>query len=313
MKQTDKDILRKTLRHYIDLEYYANGINDDEMMLLEELGDDCKGIISAQNGITTKDAYALVYRMIKDKVDSFSTGLEERLENEAGNIVSKEKDFLSKLYGAAITVGAISVSKVLFTPLDGKDTLHSFVERSKKNILRSYDTALRAGYMFGQSSDSINEQATRNLRQPISGISSGIRTAIPSFAKQTDRIVFLQNNLEVMWVATLDGSQCLLCTALNGIVYKDSSLVPTYPAHNNCRCLILPSKSVGDKIPTYEEYIESLSDEEQYHVLGKNRYELYKSNQLTLRQFINNGRVLRLDELDLPENLSLKVTGDLFG
>ncbi len=119
----------------------------------------------------------------------------------------------------------------------------------------------------------------------------------------------MQNSLEVTWVSTLDGRQCLLCTSLNGTTYKNPSLVPTYPAHNNCRCVIIPSKEVGEKIPTYEEYIESLSDEEQQHVLGKNRYELYKNNQLTLRQFINNGRVLRLDELDLPKNLSLKITG----
>lgn len=309
MRQNYSDILKKTLLHYIDLEYCANGINDDVLILWEELGDECSELISAQNGISTKDAYALVYRMIKEKVESFGTELEERLKEEANAVSSKETEFLSGLYGASLSVGAVSLSKILFTPIDGRDTLQSFVDRSKKNILRSYDTALRSGYMFGQSSDSINEQTLRNLKQPINGMSSGIKTVIPSFAKQTDRIVFLQNNLEVTWVSTLDGRQCLLCTSLNGTTYKNPSLVPTYPAHNNCRCVIIPSKEIGDKIPTYEEYIESLSDEEQYHVLGKNRYELYKNNQLTLRQFINNGRVLRLDELDLPKNLSLKITG----
>lgn len=309
MRQNYSDILKKTLLHYIDLEYCANGINDDVLILWEELGDECSELISAQNGISSKDAYALVYRMIKEKVESFGTELEERLKEEANAVSSKETEFLSGLYGASLSVGAVSLSKILFTPIDGRDTLQSFVDRSKKNILRSYDTALRSGYMFGQSSDSINEQTLRNLKQPINGMSSGIKTAIPSFAKQTDRIVFLQNNLEVTWVSTLDGRQCLLCTSLNGTTYKNPSLVPTYPAHSNCRCVIIPSKEIGDKIPTYEEYIESLSDEEQYHVLGKNRYELYKNNQLTLRQFINNGRVLRLDELDLPKNLSLKITG----
>lgn len=309
MKKNNKDIIKKTLRHYIDLEYYANAVNEDIQILLEELGNECKELISEQNGINTKDAYSLVYRIIKEKVESFGIEFEERLKQEASAVTSKEKDFLSKLYGAALSIGAISLSKILFTPIDGKDTLQSFVERSKKNILRSYDTALRSGYMFGQSSSNINEQIERNLKQPVNGISSGIKTAIPSFAKQTDRIIFLQNNLEVTWVATLDGNQCLLCTSLNGTTYKNPSLVPTYPAHNNCRCVIIPSKEVGEKIPTYEEYIESLSNDEQYHVLGKNRYELYKNNQLTLRQFINNGRVLRLDELDLPKNLSLKITG----
>ena len=305
MKQTYSDILKKTLSHTIELEYYANGVNDDILILWEELGDECKGLISAQNGISTKDAYALVYRMIKEKVESFGTELEERLKEEASAVSTKETEFLSGLYGAALSVGSVSLSKILFTPIDGRDTLQSFVERSKKNILRSYDTALRSGYMFGQSSDSINEQVARNLKQPINGMSSGIKTVIPSFAKQTDRIVFLQNSLEVTWVSTLDGRQCLLCTSLNGTTYKNPSLVPTYPAHDNCRCVIIPSKEIGEKIPTYEEYIESLSDEEQYHVLGKNRYELYKNNQLTLRQFINNGRILRLDELDLPDKEKL--------
>ena len=52
-------------------------------------------------------------------------------------------------------------------------------------------------------------------------------------------------------------------------------------------------------MPTYEEYLEDLTEEEQYHILGKNRYDLWKNQGVHLNKFINNGKKLRLDEIDV--------------
>lgn len=297
MAKSDNNILKKTLRHYIDLEYYANGVDEEIQELLEILLKECDVIISSQDSYSTKNAYSLAYKAIKEKVDEFGKELEERLEKEADVVKDIETDFLSKLYGSALAIGGLTLSKLLFTPIDGRDTTKQFVERTIKNILRSYDTSIRAGYLFGQNSDDIKAQTATKLKQITKGVRSGIRTAIPSYAKTTDNIIFLNNNTEVVYCAVLDGRTCIVCGNNHGLHFKSIATAPLLPIHCGCRCCYILASAVTEPIPTYEEYIESLSDEEQYHILGKNRYEMWKNYNIKLNQFVNNGTKLTLNEL----------------
>lgn len=291
------DKLKKTLKHYIDLEGYANTVDDDLIILYEELGKEAEGIIGSQTGYGTKDAYALVMRMIKEKVSSFCEQLEERLNKEVDNVKEKELSFLKTLY-PALVINEIATSKVLFAPIDNRDTVTQFVERTKKNIIRSYDNALRSGYLFGQSSQDVKTMAENNLKQIERGMESGIKTAVPSFAKTTDRIVFLQNKKEVVYCATLDGRTCITCGSMNGLRFKSISEAPTVPQHCMCRCILIPENEEPEEMPTYEEFLNTLSDEEQKEILGKSRYEMWKNDGIKLEKFINNGRKLRLDEIE---------------
>lgn len=297
MAKSDNDILKRTLRHYIDLEYYANGVDEEIQELLEILLKECDAIISSQDSYNTKSAYSLSYKAIKEKVDVFGKELEERLGEEAGIVKDIETDFLSELYGPALAVGGITLSKLLFAPIDGRDTTKQFVERTIKNILRSYDTSMRAGYLFGQNSDDIKTQTANKLKQVARGIQSGLRTAIPSYAKTTDNIIFLNNNTEVVYCAVLDGRTCIVCGNNHALHFKSIATAPLLPIHCGCRCCYILASAVTEPMPTYEEYIESLSDEEQYHILGKNRYEMWKNYSIKLNQFVNNGMKLTLDEL----------------
>lgn len=303
------DITRKTLRHYIDLEFYANGVDADLQALLDEVTTDCEEVIESQKSYSTKDGYSLAYRAIKEKIESFGAALDERLEKEAGTVKENEEKFLKGLYGAALAVTAVPLSKVLFAPVDGKDTAKTFAERAKKNLIRTYDTALRSGYIFAKPSNDIISQARAALPQIKRGIQAGIQTAVPAAAKTTDSIIFAANALEVVWCITLDGNVCLECASLSGQHFKSMSDAPSLPRHNRCRCVLLPAAMISEPLPSYQEFIESLPEDEQKQVLGKNRYELYKNGQVSLKQFLNNGKILRLDELNLPETLSLKNTG----
>lgn len=307
------DITKKTLKHYIDLEFYANGVDADLQALLDEVTTDCEEVIESQESYSTKDGYSVAYRAIKEKIESFGDALEERLEKEAGAVKENEEKFLKGLYGAALAVAAVPLSKVLFAPADGRDTVKTFAERAKKNLLRTYDTALRSGYIFAKPSKDISSQAKAALPQIKRGIQAGIQTAIPAAAKTTDSIIFAANALEVVWCTTLDGNVCLECASLSGQHFKSMSDAPSLPRHNRCRCVLLPAAMVSEPLPSYQEFIESLSEDEQRQVLGKNRYELYKSGQVSLKQFLNNGKVLRIDELKKSvENPSLKNSKKLY-
>ena len=296
MTEEENKTLKRTLRHYLDLECYANGVDADMQDLLNELIAECDKIIESHSSYSTKDAYNIVIKAIKEKVAAFTEQLEDRMEAEAEFVKNNELDFLENLYDPALAIGAVSAAKLLFSPIDGRDTTEQFVERTQKNIIRSYDTSMRTGYLFGQSSKDIKAQAAEKMKQISRGMQRAIRTAIPSYAKTTDNIVFLKNNAEVIYCATLDGHTCIVCGNNHSLHFKSISVAPSLPIHCNCRCVYILASAVTEPMPTYQEYIESLSDEEQYHILGKSRYEYFKQG-VPLERFVNNGTKLTLDEL----------------
>lgn len=291
------DILKETLKHYVDLDMYANYVIEAMMEEYNLSYAECAHILLSSDYYNTKTDYTLAYNAIKESVNEFSDKLSQRLEEEAKNVSQIETSFLEKMYKGILTVSAVSLTKTLFMPIDGRDTTKTFVERTKKNILRSYDTALRSGYIFGQSSSEVKQSADKALNQTVRGMKSGIETAIPSYAKSTDKIVFLQNNAEVTWVSTLDGRTCINCASLSGLTFKSITEAPFVPQHNLCRCILIPSSQVSGPVPDFEGFINSLEEDEQIHVLGKNRYELWKEYDIPLEKFLNNGEKIPLKEL----------------
>lgn len=318
MKRDNNEILKKTLKHYVDLEFYANGVDLDVQDLFSELKTKCDAYIESQKSYNTKDSYNLTYKAIKELVEEFGRKLQERMEEEAALVMQLEEEFLDNLYNkketkkegsvakkVALTIGGVTLSKLLFAPIDGRDTTKQFVERTTKNILRSYDMPMRSGYLFGQSAEDIKTQAKNQLKQVSRGMGNAIKTAIPSYAKTTDKIIFINNNLEVVWVATLDGRTCIQCASLSGIHFKSAALAPS--THILCRCILIPLKDITEPIPDYEEFIESLSEEDQEQVLGKSRYEMYK-NGVSLERFINNGSIKTVKELKSELSIKSELT-----
>lgn len=331
----DNDKLKKILLHYINLEYYANGLDEEFSNLLSELEERCKKAITAYKNINTKSTYTTLMKVIKEEVDKFKDELRQRLEEEAEIIMQNELTFLDETYNKEsyenedyqdddeeleddedeegpdniekaknerrnkrllLTLGGITVSKILFSPIDGRDTTEQFVERIGKNIKQSFEAPLRSGYIFGRSAEDVTEQIDKSMAQVERGMSNGIKTAIPSYAKTTDKIVFIQNNKEVTWVSILDGKTCIVCAELNEMKFKSAAEAPT--THTLCRCTLILSSEITEELPTYEEFLNSLPEEEQKEILGKSRYEMWKNDGIKLERFVNNGRKLRLDEID---------------
>ena len=332
------ETLKKTLRHYIDLEYYANGVDEELQTLLEELIRECNKIIDSQPSYNTKAQYNVAYKLIKEKITEFGLMLYERLEEEAELTMKEEEGFLKSLYSEeeteillqkenngdeseeseesdednegnedneddetdstnlALTFAGISLARILFAPIDGRDTAKQFAERTQKNILSAYDNSLRSGYLFGQKSEDIKNQINGKMKQISNGMQAGIQTAIPSFAKTTDRIFFLNNKTEVVYCAVLDGRTCIVCGNDNGLHFKSISEAPSLPRHARCRCCYLKASEVKEPLPTYEEYIDSLTDKEQNDILGEARYKYHKQG-VSLERFVNNGKKLTLAEL----------------
>lgn len=300
MKQNE--ILKKTLLHYINLEYYANGIDEEFQTLLKELEERCKKVILSQETLNTKTNYSLMYKVVKEEVEAFRKELEERLDEETERIMNEEVEFLDKTYntkGNTVlkVLGGVTAARLLFAPVAGNETTKVFTEKTAKNILNAYDTSLRSGYLFGQQTGDISSQISNKLSQVSKGMSNGIKTAIPSYAKTTDRIIFLNNEVEVTWVATLDGRTCINCGSLSGMRFKSIAKAPSNPLHWLCRCVLIASDKLTEPVPEFEEFVESLSEEEQKQVLGANRFNLWKEYGVQLKSFLNNGKVISWEEL----------------
>lgn len=297
------EILKETLLHYINLEYYANEIDEEFQTLLEELEDRCAYALSSMETVNTKTAYTAIMRVIKEEVDGFEKKLEDRLEEEAQIIMDQELNFLDETYnsrgginGTLLALSAIPLSRLLFAPVVGNDSLKQFSERTGKNITQSYDRAMRSGYLFGQNTNDLINNTKNSLKQVSRGMQNGIRTVIPSIAKTTDRIIFLNNNVEVVWVTTLDGSACLTCSSLSGLHFKSIADAPGTP-HPLCRCQLIAADKVEEPIPDFREFIEELDEDEQKHVLGVERFKLWKQYDVSLDKFLNNGAVMTNEEL----------------
>ena len=296
----DNEILKETLLNYINLEYYANELDEEFQTLFKELEKRCTQAILSQTSINTKNVYSFIDKIVKEESEKFRKELEERLDFIAEEIMNRELDFLDKTYNKPIEknnnvnwnkliLSGVTLSKILFAPIDNRDTTKDFVLRTQKNITNAYETSLRNGYVFGKNTNDICTDISNKLKQVSRGMQNGIRTAIPSYAKTTDKIVFLNNDIEVVWCSTLDGRTCLSCSALSGLHFKSIADAPAAPLHNLCRCVCLPVSAVNEPVPEFKDFIEMLDEEDQKKVLGVNRFNLWKDYNVSLNKFINNG------------------------
>lgn len=122
------------------------------------------------------------------------------------------------------------------------------------------------------------------------------------------------------WVATLDGKTSSICQALDGRTFpRGEGIHP--PAHPRCRsgrmpiipslrALDVPGRDVlpssvqeaydgkGPQVLTYERWLRERSVRFQRRVLGKSRFELWRTGRISLDRFVNDqNKVLTLDEL----------------
>ena len=291
------------LKRYIDIEAYADGEAEKALELLEECEGDLDDIILSVPDYHTKAAVSEAESEIKKRTSALSTALSALAIGAAVGVAVKQAKWLSKLYGFDETPDDFN-SFVKFTPYNGKDTIQSASDRLARSVRTAYSSAVRSAWAFGGSSEGAVETAGRQKKSFENSVMSDFETSIPSFAKFADLRTYEANSERIRGYrccATLDGRTCVVCGDYHGLFFADRVKAPDYPLHNRCRCVLIAEVD-GEpdvELPTYQEFIDGLSDEEQREVLGKARYELYKNGDVKLDQFVKNGRKLRLDELDV--------------
>ena len=215
-------------------------------------------------------------------------------------------------------------------------TMQQFIKGWADNKLHRFNNALKLGFIQGKGVEDIARGlfGTRAL-QYTDGLANmsrreirtGVRTAINHFS-QTAREETYKANEEfvkgIQWVSTLDARTTLICIGLDGkIDLLDESVMELNgqrpPAHFNCRSTTVPvlkslkelglserefststRASMNGQVSakeTYSTWFAKQDEKFQKSVLGKGRYELYKSGEIKLDGFADNGRTITLAQL----------------
>lgn len=214
-----------------------------------------------------------------------------------------------------------------FAPIAKSMTFQSYLESIEYGLYNTWDSYLRTGYLTGEPTKNIvrkvigtvvdkkvlEQGAIQTLRNSVY---ANTRTVLQSFATETRNKVYEQNeNLfgdnkgyKYEYLATLDTRTCMVCGELDGKRFKTLKEVPKTPQHIGCRCLVIPSIDIENEYRasvdgvvksgvSYEEWLESQSEEVKKDVLGISRYNIYKKGN-PIKTFVDNGKILTLDELN---------------
>lgn len=140
-----------------------------------------------------------------------------------------------------------------------------------------------------------NNQVERAAETQVNGVSNNAQAAVyESAGIKKDE-----------WVAVLDHRTCQICGSLDGRRFEVGKGT-TAPVHPRCRCLRVPV-SAGSEIKTrYVDWFERRTETAKRSILGATRYDLYKSGELELNEFVNDRtqKLYTIDELNDIYNIS---------
>lgn len=229
-------------------------------------------------------------------------------------------------------------NSALFKPIDTTYamTYQSYLNGIENGLYNAWDVSVRTGYLLGQTTNEIvrnvlggvsqidklkKDGTIKSLRNSIY---SNTRTVLQSLANETRTMIFEENEKyfsddenRYEYLATLDNRTCLVCGSLDGSLFKNIRDVKyQLPKHRGCRCIVLPYFEIeGDKKSskngyvdskvTFNDWLKEQDKETQLDVLGRTRFELFKNGE-DIGQFVDNGKVLKLSDLEKSLNQNSK-------
>lgn len=336
------------IKYAIDFERYKNGQANEVTDMIDNANRSIAKYIRQTDSVYTKARY----KEIAKKLNEVSKALKEKVgENididgvieyelkKQKKILDEAKPYLPKIKGGEINFLYPSLEQIktaaLFKPVDTKYglTYQSYLEGIENGLYNIWDSAIRTGYLTGQSTQKIVSNVLGGLTPQTKMIKQGMinsyrnavyantRTVLQSFANETMNRVYEENEkylgdtapdgekYKYEYLSTLDNRVCIICGELSGKLYKELKDVPQLPQHRGCRCVILPylniegetraSKDGYIKDVTFDKWLSEQDVKTQKEVLGASRYQIYKVGQAEGKevQFSNNGSVKNLPEL----------------
>lgn len=300
------DYFDELLLHQIKSIFYSNyeaeiAISDLEELIIE-IEERLKSIKSIHSVRNANEYLAELEELIADYIDEYET----HMKMVATSISEKESNWYAALILGVYALNVVIPEKldknISLIPYSTTNTIKSFASSMKQKLNNTVKNSLNTGVFWGYGGD----QLVENIEKPLDSIKRSISTEtqemVQSFVKVTQRQIQKENKkifTGYKWCSILNSRTCELCAELNGTVYKDISTVPFIPVHYKCRCSTISfiQEEAEPDWDSFSSWVENLDEEDQLDVLGRKRFDLWKSGELEITDFVNDGRKIKLKDL----------------
>ena len=292
------------LKHAIACERYGNNTKEKVLKLLRLLYKEIEDILRRTTNISSKKKYEEVFKEIKECLTDYKTSTLSILEKAQEIIVDSETSWLSDILAdiGSVVIPASLASTVRFSPVSTAVNAEEMVKQSVYKLERQINVALRST-LIAQNDTELVIDALNNSKKAIERqIENDVIAHNETSFKVVDYLMYRANKTKVTYCSILDDRTCIECGEYNGMEF-DPKEAPLLPIHNRCRCLLIPTALINDQnLTSYSDWVESLDDKEKLSVLGKTRFQLYKTG-IPVTSFVNDGSLIPVAELkDLYED-----------
>lgn len=207
--------------------------------------------------------------------------------------------------------------------------LHQLFTSISVEGAQAAEDALIQGVLLGKNPKKVAPSIRRALGIQLSRALTIARTETLRAHREATRMSYIANQHLVegwIWHSALDDRTCPACWAMHGTVHPLSERLNDHP---NGRCAMVPKtvswEEIGERygldldlpetsieVQTGEEVFETLSEEKKMQILGLARYNLYKTGQFTLKDFVSAqksrvwGSTIRTKSANLIKNRGLQ-------
>ena len=305
-KQEWQKYIDNTISHAIGAVEYGNYFYDEVKGIADEAKDDCQAILEDYNRCGTKSRCNELKKEIDNRLSEMEDEIAEFIALELPKIIEDEDEWLNKnikpLFNIQLEDNAKAIKRLAMIPIATAGAAIGFAALISNRLKTIYNSEITQSYITGLSLKELKNDYESRFNSFDRGLEADAETLGSSLGNQYERIIFTKNNNLIkryMWSSMLDTSTCLVCGMLDGQIYDDITNVQIYPAHDRCRCRIIPLPDfVSDEEAkiTYSEWFERQPEKKKYNILGKTRFQLYESG-MKIKQFVNNGKITPLKDI----------------
>ena len=305
-KQEWQKYFDNKISHAIGAIEYGNYFYDKVKEFADSAKDDCEAILESYVRCGTKSKSQRIKDEIDKRLDELESDLAHFINSELPKIIETENEWLDEDVAPYLNIEFDKVRSGLTllsaVPIAYIVSASTFPTNTVNKLRDVYDSILRQSLVTGLPFEETEEDYEPRFHTFDRQLQVEAETLGSGLPDQYDRIIFTKNDKKIhryMWVSILDSFTCIVCGDLDGQIFDSIDKVPVYSQHPRCRCscIVLPDNIDPEDIrETYTEWFSRQSEETQYRVLGKTRYEMYKSG-MGISQFVNSGRKIPLSEM----------------
>lgn len=249
---------------------------------------------------------------VESEVGRFSALARHVITGEQAALVSLAQNHAASLVIAARGPGLIPSFARLPTAavedavgfLSPGRPLHALLDRLAGSAAERVRQRLVKAVATGQSPRRVASEIREAMGGNLTDALTISRTSMVS-AYRTSTLRTYQANRDVIkgwrWVCAKSSRTCLVCLALDGSVWP---LEKPMPAHWNCRCTFVPVVDGQQwQAQTGAEWFGAQSEQVQREMMGPRAFEAYKSEGVSMTDFVGERRDAHLGRVSYRRSL----------